>query len=244
MMHPGHRYYPKTTEQKLGYLAEEAGEVLAAVGKSQRWGLESSNPELPPEKQETNRQWLLRELQDLKGAIAMIEVAFGPPPQPTLAPDPHERRPLAPPEPAHFADHAQQLQDAVNDCACPECHSNLATVAAPIIRRLSFSARNRKRCESAMGFKHSLHSWSFSDWFMATTGEFGEAGNVAKKIKRYIDDIPGNKESREELEKKLALELGDAACYLDLLAQSAGLDIDACREASFQSKSKEIGYVE
>ncbi len=107
-----------------------------------------------------------------------------------------------------------------------------------------FSQRNRKRCEHPKGFKHSLDSWSFSDWYMAFIGEAGEAGNVAKKLKRYIDNIPGNKESREELENKLALELGDAAVYLDLLAQSAGLDIDACREAAFQSKSKEIGYVE
>jgi len=43
------QYEPKTTEQALGYLVEECGEVLAAVGKTQRWGLESTNPELLPE---------------------------------------------------------------------------------------------------------------------------------------------------------------------------------------------------
>ena len=63
------QYEPKTVEQALGYLAEEAGEVLAAVGKTWRWGLESVNPELPPEEQETNRHWILRELTDLEGAI-------------------------------------------------------------------------------------------------------------------------------------------------------------------------------
>lgn len=68
------QYEPKTIEQKLGYLVEECGEVLGAVGKSQRWGLESVNPELPPEQQETNRGWILRELQDLKRAIEFVEM--------------------------------------------------------------------------------------------------------------------------------------------------------------------------
>ena len=40
-------YEPKTLDQKMGYLVEECGEVLAAAGKSLRWGLDSCNPELP-----------------------------------------------------------------------------------------------------------------------------------------------------------------------------------------------------
>ena len=67
------QYEPTTTAEKLGYLVEECGEVLAAVGKTQRWGLESVNPELRPEQQETNRVWVLRELRDLKGAIRRVE---------------------------------------------------------------------------------------------------------------------------------------------------------------------------
>lgn len=66
-------YLPKTTEQKLGKLVEECGEVLAAIGKTQRWGLESTNPELPEEKRETNRHWILREIEDLKEAIRIVE---------------------------------------------------------------------------------------------------------------------------------------------------------------------------
>lgn len=58
---------------KLAYLTEECGEVLAAAGKSMRWGLDSANPELPPEEQETNLDWLKRELQDLKYAIQLVE---------------------------------------------------------------------------------------------------------------------------------------------------------------------------
>lgn len=67
------QYRPRTFEQKMGYLVEEAGEVLAAAGKTQRWGLRSVNPELPPEEQETNRDWLLRELKDLRRAIDFVE---------------------------------------------------------------------------------------------------------------------------------------------------------------------------
>ena len=71
-----HRYYPKTLQQKLGYLVEECGEVLAAAGKTQRRGLESVNPEIPPALQETNREWLLRELSDLEEAIRILREAL------------------------------------------------------------------------------------------------------------------------------------------------------------------------
>ena len=63
------RYRPKTDVQKLGKLVEECGEALAAAGKTMRWGLDSTNPELPPEQQETNAAWLARELCDLEEAI-------------------------------------------------------------------------------------------------------------------------------------------------------------------------------
>lgn len=56
----------------LAHFIEECGEALAAAGKCQRWGMESVNPELPPTLQETNRQWLLRELEDLDGAITRL----------------------------------------------------------------------------------------------------------------------------------------------------------------------------
>jgi hypothetical protein len=62
--------------KKLGYLVEESGEVLAAAGKSIRWGLDSFNPELPEEERESNRDWLLREIQDLKDAIYLVEMSI------------------------------------------------------------------------------------------------------------------------------------------------------------------------
>jgi len=67
------QYEPKTVGQQLGYLVEECGEVLAAVGKTQRWGLDSYNPELPPDQRETNRDWILRELRDLQNAISRVQ---------------------------------------------------------------------------------------------------------------------------------------------------------------------------
>ena len=67
------KYRPRTTEQRLAYLVEECGEVLAALGKTGRWGLESYNPELPEAERETNREWILRELKDLRRAIDEVE---------------------------------------------------------------------------------------------------------------------------------------------------------------------------
>ena len=59
----------------LAHVVEECGEVLAAAGKTQRWGPHSVNPLLPPSEQEPNHVWLRRELNDLLGAIGrLIEV--------------------------------------------------------------------------------------------------------------------------------------------------------------------------
>jgi hypothetical protein len=65
-------WHPLTTAQKLGYLVQEAGEVQAAVGKTLLLGLDSLNPELPPEQQRTNKKWALFELHDLAGAIHIV----------------------------------------------------------------------------------------------------------------------------------------------------------------------------
>lgn len=67
------KFKPRDVASKLGYLVEECGEVLAAAGKCQRWGLESYNPDVPEVDREPNREWLIRELQDLKRALYFIE---------------------------------------------------------------------------------------------------------------------------------------------------------------------------
>lgn len=52
-----------------GKAIEELGELLAALGKSIRWGWHSANPELAPHLQETNEQWVRREMADVRGAL-------------------------------------------------------------------------------------------------------------------------------------------------------------------------------
>jgi hypothetical protein len=60
----------------LAHAIEEAGEFLAAAGKTQRWGRTSTNPELPAHKQETNEAWLRREAGDLQCAIDRLVTAL------------------------------------------------------------------------------------------------------------------------------------------------------------------------
>lgn len=66
------RYIRPGFDFALACLVEECGETLAAAGKTQRWGRDSVNPELPPEQRETNRDWLLREMADLEQAIQRV----------------------------------------------------------------------------------------------------------------------------------------------------------------------------
>lgn len=106
-----------------------------------------------------------------------------------------------------------------------------------------FRKLNRKRSEATNGFNHKLESWSLSDWFLATMGELGEAANVGKKLNRYRDNVKGNKETQAFIKKRLKLEIGDTAIYLDLLCQREGFKLEDCITESFNNKSKEIGYL-
>src|SRR5690242_2952308 len=105
-----------------------------------------------------------------------------------------------------------------------------------------FSDANRKRCESPQGFNHKLPDWDTSDWFLAVLGELGEAANVAKKLNRVRDGIPGNKETPDQLRAKLRKEIGDTFVYLDLLAQAHGFTVADAAAEVFDDKSAEIGY--
>lgn len=104
-----------------------------------------------------------------------------------------------------------------------------------------FSTVNRMRCESAAGFNHALNSWSTSDWMTATMGELGEAANIAKKLNRIRDGIPGNKETKEELVIALREEIADVFIYLDLLAQSQGFDLESAVREKFNKTSQKLG---
>lgn len=70
------KYIRNDINSCLAHLVEECGEVVSAVGKSQRFGLESVNPELPEEERETNRDWLLRELDDLEAVARRVRNAL------------------------------------------------------------------------------------------------------------------------------------------------------------------------
>jgi len=105
-----------------------------------------------------------------------------------------------------------------------------------------FSQANRERCESPQGFNHPLAGWSLSDWMTATMGELGEAANVAKKLNRVRDGVPGNKQTEAELRDMLRKEIGDVFVYLDLMAQAAGFTVADAAAEVFDAKSKEIGY--
>ena len=104
-----------------------------------------------------------------------------------------------------------------------------------------FSQVNRIRCNSKDGFNHSLESWSLSDWMTATMGELGEAANIAKKLNRVRDGIPGNNENESELKAKLKDEIADVFIYLDLLAQSQGFILENAVRVKFNRTSQKIG---
>ena len=105
-----------------------------------------------------------------------------------------------------------------------------------------FSKENKLRCESEHGFRHKLSDWSLSDWMTATFGELGEAANIAKKLNRVRDGIPGNDKTPDELRFMLAHELADVFVYLDLMAQSQGIDLSQAIRRKFDMTSEKIGY--
>lgn len=114
--------------------------------------------------------------------------------------------------------------------------------ARPSISFAAFANANRERCESPQGFNHKLADWTASDWMTATLGELGEAANIVKKLNRYRDNIPGNKQTRDALVVELRKELGDVFVYLDLMAQSLGFRIEDAATEVFNAKSADIGY--
>lgn len=105
-----------------------------------------------------------------------------------------------------------------------------------------FSVINKRRCEASNGFNHKLRDWSLSDWMTACVGELGEAANIAKKLNRVRDGIPGNRETEGDLRAALADEIADTFIYLDLLAQSQGIVLEDAVKNKFERTSKKIGY--
>lgn len=109
-------------------------------------------------------------------------------------------------------------------------------------RTLTFSELehvNVARC--SVGFGHDLDSWSVAEWGCAAAGELGEACNVARKLLRMRDQLPGNKgETIAELEEKLGREMADTIIYISLWAASQGIDLEAKIIQVFNEKSDQI----
>lgn len=106
---------------------------------------------------------------------------------------------------------------------------------------IQFSQLNLMRCEAPTGFNHPVDAWSLSDWMTAAMGELGEAANIAKKLNRIRDGIPGNDMSELELRQALAYEIADTFIYLDLMAQSQGIVLIDAVIAKFNRTSDKIG---
>lgn len=70
------KYLQKGFDKCLSHAIEECGEFLAAAGKTQRWGPHSTNPEIPPDKRESNLQWMWREMGDLYQALDRLRASI------------------------------------------------------------------------------------------------------------------------------------------------------------------------
>jgi NTP pyrophosphatase (non-canonical NTP hydrolase) len=56
----------------LALLAEECGELVQAIGKTLRHGLDSVNPLVPPGTDRSNRGWLEKEMGDVRAAMILL----------------------------------------------------------------------------------------------------------------------------------------------------------------------------
>lgn len=114
---------------------------------------------------------------------------------------------------------------------------------AMIANGLMFSELRRanvRRCSK--WHPGGVADWSLSDWFTATAGELGEAGNVIKKLNRVRDGLVGNSHTPEQLRDMLGDELADVAIYLDLLAEAAGVNLAAAVVRKFNAVSERNGF--
>lgn len=87
-----------------------------------------------------------------------------------------------------------------------------------------------------------LNSWSYSDWFTALSGEVGELGNVIKKLNRVRDNLPGNKQTPEQLSAEIPKEIADIFLYLDLICARFGYKLDDCVKRKFNEVSERNGF--
>lgn len=101
---------------------------------------------------------------------------------------------------------------------------------------------NLTRCARWHG--NGVSDWSLSDWAVAMAGEAGETCNVVKKLNRVRDGLTGNTVPDGELRDQLKEEIADTACYLDLLAAAADIDLGEAIREKFNIVSVRNGFPE
>ncbi len=67
------RFLQDGFDKRLSHAIEECGEFLSAAGKTQRWGVWSVNPLLPQHSQESNLEWMIREMKDVVEAMSRLD---------------------------------------------------------------------------------------------------------------------------------------------------------------------------
>lgn len=85
---------------------------------------------------------------------------------------------------------------------------------------------------------HKDKPWDANKWVTATIGEFGEFCNELKKCNRDEDGLDSNNHRRVDLGKELA----DTLCYLVLLADSVGVDMETETVKCFNAISRREGF--
>lgn len=101
-----------------------------------------------------------------------------------------------------------------------------------------FRKANAARC--VRWHPQGIGSWSSSDWLTAVTGELGELASLIKMRNRERDSLPGNKFSPTK--KQIADEIADVLTYLDLLAESLGVDMGRAAVVKFNEVSERVGF--
>jgi NTP pyrophosphatase (non-canonical NTP hydrolase) len=100
--------------------------------------------------------------------------------------------------------------------------------------RLDFATLRRfnaLRCETRY---HPIAAWSLSDWYMTVGAEFGELGSEIKTLRRAETEPGRNGHAIGETSlEAMGNEAADVVIYLDLLCESAGIDLGAAVRRKF-----------
>ena len=82
---------------------------------------------------------------------------------------------------------------------------------------------------------NGVSDWTPAQWLQALTGEVGEYANLRKKFER------GDTMSPSEFHERASDELADVQCYLVLLAESLGINLEEATIRKFNEVSDRIG---